>query len=106
MTDWSGGLSVPTILTGDFNAPAFTDWTEKTVGTRPFMRYPLEWPVSRAVVAASRVLSGFARPATMSAGLPFASDAPAPSCSRRKSTPCAALIDRFSRGTSPSGRST
>jgi endonuclease/exonuclease/phosphatase family metal-dependent hydrolase len=44
--------NVPVFLTGDFNAPAFTDWTEKTVGTRPFMRYPLEWPVSRAVVAA------------------------------------------------------
>ena len=43
---------IPVFLTGDFNAPAYTDWTEEMVGSRPFVRYPLDWPVSRAVVAA------------------------------------------------------
>ena len=42
----------PVFLTGDFNAPAYTDWTAEMVGSRPFVRYPLDWPVSRAVVAA------------------------------------------------------
>jgi endonuclease/exonuclease/phosphatase family metal-dependent hydrolase len=46
----SGGT--PVFLTGDFNAPAHTDWTEATVGARKFMPYPLEWPVSRAVATA------------------------------------------------------
>ena len=42
----------PVFLTGDFNAPAYTDWTAEMVGSRPFVRYPLDWPVSRAVAAA------------------------------------------------------
>jgi endonuclease/exonuclease/phosphatase family metal-dependent hydrolase len=41
--------NVPVFLTGDFNAPSHTDWTADTVGERPFLRYPLQWPVSVAV---------------------------------------------------------
>ncbi|MBT8079255.1 MAG: endonuclease/exonuclease/phosphatase family protein [Gammaproteobacteria bacterium] len=37
---------MPVYLSGDFNAPAHTDWTAETVGDRPFLRYPLTWPVS------------------------------------------------------------
>jgi endonuclease/exonuclease/phosphatase family metal-dependent hydrolase len=43
---------IPVFLTGDFNAPAHTDWVAKTVGSRPFLRYPVSWPVSRAAAAA------------------------------------------------------
>jgi endonuclease/exonuclease/phosphatase family metal-dependent hydrolase len=40
---------VPVFLTGDFNAPSFRDWSPAAVGTRPQLRYALDWPVSRAV---------------------------------------------------------
>lgn len=43
---------IPVFFAGDFNAPAHTDWTEDTVGQRPFLRYSLEWPVSKAVAEA------------------------------------------------------
>ena len=43
---------IPTFLTGDFNSPSFRDWTKATVGTRPWLDYPLRWPVSAAVEAA------------------------------------------------------
>ncbi len=43
---------IPVFLTGDFNAPSHTDWTEAIVGTRPFVAYAFDWPVSRAVVGA------------------------------------------------------
>lgn len=43
---------IPLFLTGDFNSPPFTDWTEVMVGARPFLNYAVDWPVSRAVVAA------------------------------------------------------
>jgi endonuclease/exonuclease/phosphatase family metal-dependent hydrolase len=46
---------VPVFLTGDFNAPAHTDWTEDMVGARPFLRFPLAWPVSLAVAEAGFV---------------------------------------------------
>ena len=36
-------------LTGDFNAPSHADWTADMVGARPFLKYPVNWPVSRAV---------------------------------------------------------
>jgi hypothetical protein len=39
-------------LTGDFNAPSHADWTEAVAGARPFVEYPLDWPVSRAVMDA------------------------------------------------------
>jgi len=43
---------IPVFLTGDFNAPAHTDWVPKTVNSRPFLRYAVDWPVSRATAAA------------------------------------------------------
>ena len=43
---------IPVFLTGDFNAPSHTDWTDATVGERAFLRYALAWPVSLAVTAA------------------------------------------------------
>jgi hypothetical protein len=42
---------IPVFLTGDFNSPSFRDWTPATVGIRPYLRYPLRWPVSAAVEA-------------------------------------------------------
>ena len=43
---------MPVFITGDFNAPAHTDWTDTMVGARPFMPYAVDWPVSEAVSAA------------------------------------------------------
>jgi endonuclease/exonuclease/phosphatase family metal-dependent hydrolase len=43
---------IPVFLTGDFNTPAHTDWSEATVGERRFMHYALDWPVTRIVAAA------------------------------------------------------
>ena len=40
---------IPVFLTGDFNAPSHLDWTDAAVGSRPFLRYAVDWPVSRAV---------------------------------------------------------
>lgn len=40
---------MPVFLTGDFNAPSHTDWTEDMVGARPFLKFAVDWPVSRAV---------------------------------------------------------
>ena len=45
-------VGIPTFLTGDFNAPSHLDWTVATVGVRPQIKYPLDWPVSKAVEAA------------------------------------------------------
>ncbi len=43
---------IPVFITGDFNAPAHSDWTKTTAGTRKFLDYALEWPVSKALEAA------------------------------------------------------
>jgi endonuclease/exonuclease/phosphatase family metal-dependent hydrolase len=43
---------IPAFLTGDFNAPSHLDWTAATVGLRPHVLYPVDWPVSKAVEAA------------------------------------------------------
>jgi endonuclease/exonuclease/phosphatase family metal-dependent hydrolase len=40
---------IPAFLTGDINSPSFADWTAAAVGTRPHVRYELDWPVSRAI---------------------------------------------------------
>ncbi|MGZ4148541.1 MAG: endonuclease/exonuclease/phosphatase family protein [Actinomycetota bacterium] len=37
---------MPTIILGDFNAPSFQDYTDRTVGTRPQIKWPIRWPVS------------------------------------------------------------
>jgi endonuclease/exonuclease/phosphatase family metal-dependent hydrolase len=42
----------PVFLTGDFNAPSHEDWLEDMVGARPFLKYSVDWPVSRAVESA------------------------------------------------------
>lgn len=42
---------MPVILTGDFNAPAATDWTPDAVATRG-LAFPVEWPTSQAMVGA------------------------------------------------------
>ena len=44
------GLAV--IVTGDFNSPAHTDWTEDMVGQRRFLNFAVDWPVSTAMAAA------------------------------------------------------
>ncbi|MGH6962713.1 MAG: endonuclease/exonuclease/phosphatase family protein, partial [Dongiaceae bacterium] len=43
---------VPVIIGGDFNAPSHLDWTGAMVTARPQVRFPLEWPVSKALVDA------------------------------------------------------
>lgn len=52
-----GGVAdeMPAFLVGDFNAPSHRDWTEETAGTRDFVEFPLDWPVSRAVEQAGFV---------------------------------------------------
>jgi endonuclease/exonuclease/phosphatase family metal-dependent hydrolase len=41
--------TTPLFLTGDFNSPSHLDWIEATVNQRPHMRYPFDWPSSRAM---------------------------------------------------------
>lgn len=36
----------PVIVTGDFNAPSWRDWTAAAVGSRPEVTAAVEWPVS------------------------------------------------------------
>ena len=43
---------IPMFLIGDFNAPSWRDYTEEVVGTRDYVKYVVEWPVSKAVEAA------------------------------------------------------
>jgi endonuclease/exonuclease/phosphatase family metal-dependent hydrolase len=40
---------IPVFLTGDFNSPSHRDWTDEAVGSREHIKYPFEWPVTRAV---------------------------------------------------------
>jgi exonuclease III len=44
-----GSTGVPSFLIGDYNSPSQLDWTDATVGTRPQIRYPLEWPVTETL---------------------------------------------------------
>ena len=37
---------MPLFLTGDFNSPAHTDWTASAVGSRPYLDFAVEWPVT------------------------------------------------------------
>ena len=46
------GEGLPVFLLGDFNAPSHLDWTAATVNARPQIRYPFDWPVSRAIAEA------------------------------------------------------
>jgi len=43
---------VPVIIGGDFNAPSHLDWTDAMVTARPQVRFPLEWPVTKALADA------------------------------------------------------
>jgi exonuclease III len=45
-------LGIPVFLVGDFNAPSWRDYTAEVVGTRDYVNYAVEWPVSKAVEAA------------------------------------------------------
>lgn len=38
---------IPVFLTGDFNSPSHLDWTEPAVGTVPWVKFPMQWPVSK-----------------------------------------------------------
>lgn len=43
---------IPVFLLGDFNAPSHLDYTAAAVGTRDYVKYIVEWPVSKAVADA------------------------------------------------------
>jgi endonuclease/exonuclease/phosphatase family metal-dependent hydrolase len=43
---------VPVFIGGDFNAPSHLDWTAAAVAARPQVRFPVEWPVSKALADA------------------------------------------------------
>jgi endonuclease/exonuclease/phosphatase family metal-dependent hydrolase len=49
------GAGTPTVLGGDFNTPSHLDWTPATVGRRPQIIAPIDWPVGEAVEAAGFV---------------------------------------------------
>ncbi len=40
---------VPVFLTGDMNAPSHLDWTEETAASREQVKFPVQWPVSKAL---------------------------------------------------------
>jgi hypothetical protein len=42
----------PVIVTGDFNSPGASDWTEAVVGTRPYITFPVTWPTTAAMETA------------------------------------------------------
>ena len=46
---------IPVFLVGDFNSPSWRDWTPEMVGVLPQIRFPVKWPVSRAVERAGFV---------------------------------------------------
>jgi endonuclease/exonuclease/phosphatase family metal-dependent hydrolase len=43
---------VPVFLTGDFNSPSHLDWTSAVDAVRADVRYPVVWPVSKALADA------------------------------------------------------
>ena len=43
---------IPVVLTGDFNSPSHLDWTPEVASVRSEVRYPVEWPVGRALAVA------------------------------------------------------
>lgn len=40
---------IPLIFTGDFNSPSHLDWTEEVAEVRDVVRYPVEWPATKAL---------------------------------------------------------
>ena len=43
---------IPVFLTGDFNSPSHLDWTPAVAAVRDDVRFPFDWPVSRALADA------------------------------------------------------
>ncbi len=43
---------IPVFLTGDFNVPSHLDWTASTAKVHKHIRFPVEWPVSKALMDA------------------------------------------------------
>jgi Endonuclease/Exonuclease/phosphatase family len=43
---------IPVFLTGDFNTPSHLDWTQAVADARADVPFPVEWPVSKALVNA------------------------------------------------------
>jgi hypothetical protein len=43
---------IPVFLTGDFNSPSHLDWTTGVAAVRDVVRYPVEWPVAKALADA------------------------------------------------------
>ncbi len=43
---------MPVVVKGDFKSPPHTDWAPAVVGSRPYLRFAVDWPVSRAMDAA------------------------------------------------------
>ena len=43
---------IPTLMTGDYNTPSHLDWTPAVDAVRPDVRYPVAWPVTRALASA------------------------------------------------------
>ncbi|MFI5101103.1 MAG: endonuclease/exonuclease/phosphatase family protein [Actinomycetes bacterium] len=43
---------IPVFLTGDFNSPSYLDWTAAVAKVRPDVKYPVVWPVSKALADA------------------------------------------------------
>jgi endonuclease/exonuclease/phosphatase family metal-dependent hydrolase len=44
--------NVPVFFAGDFNTPSHLDWTKETAAARPAVRFPFEWPVTKALTDA------------------------------------------------------
>lgn len=40
---------IPAFLTGDFNSPSYRDWIPSMVGTRQYLDFSVDWPISHAV---------------------------------------------------------
>lgn len=40
---------IPVFLTGDFNSPSYRDWIPAMVGTRQYLDFTVDWPISHAV---------------------------------------------------------
>jgi Endonuclease/Exonuclease/phosphatase family len=46
------GRGIPVFLTGDFNSPSHLDWTQAVADQRADVPFPVQWPVSKALVNA------------------------------------------------------
>jgi Endonuclease/Exonuclease/phosphatase family len=47
-----GARGIPVFLTGDFNTPSHLDWTQAVADERADVPFPVQWPVSKALVNA------------------------------------------------------